>query len=152
VSIFVSFPEKDIRVNLSKKISILLWTAILIGGLMGIPSFAAEMEIPVLDAELGTCSVLFTVKDPENKPVYAAKIRTVIHYGFLSIRSLSLEIGTNGDGKAKITGLPRTPKKRFEFDIMSGNFHKQAASYPSSRCEEDKIDITFEPQDAPKTE
>jgi hypothetical protein len=141
------YREREIHMNRFHHIRTHLGTFVLILGLTGIPVFAAEMEVPVLDAEAGICSVAFTVSDPGNKPVYGAKIRTMIRYGILGIRKLSLEIVTNSDGKAKIIGLPRSPKRNFKFEIVSGNFLKQAEIYPSSKCEEDKIDILFGPQD-----
>jgi hypothetical protein len=122
-----------------------------LAGISAITGMAADSEVPVLNADLGKCSVDFSVKDPENKPLYNAKIRIDLRYGFLHMRRLSLEVSTNSDGKAKIAGLPASPNKEFEFRIISGNFYKQATSFPSSKCDEDKIDITFSPQDLLKT-
>ena len=38
---------------------------------------------PSVDAGLGECSADFTINDVENKPVYAAKVKVHIAYGFL---------------------------------------------------------------------
>jgi hypothetical protein len=137
-------------VKISNHIRTCLWVAFVACSLAGISAVAAiagEAEIPVLNAGIGNCSVAFTVRDPENNPLYNAKIRAELHYGFMSLRHVSLEVSTNSDGKAKIIGLPASPKKEFEFRIISGNFYKETTRFPSSKCEEDKIDITFGPQD-----
>ena len=65
-----------------------------------------EPELAIISARLGACSADFTVKDSEGKPVYAATILVRIRYGFLSIKRMDLEIGTNSDGKARVEGLP----------------------------------------------
>jgi len=60
----------------------------------------------VIDGEAGPCSVEFTVKTATGKPVYAANIRVHIEYGFLGMRKLDLQVGTNSDGQARFIGLP----------------------------------------------
>jgi hypothetical protein len=129
-------------------LAVAVWS---LAGISAVAATAAEAEIPVLNADLGRCSVVFTVRDPENKPLYNAKIRMDLRYGLMRLRRLSLEASTNSDGKAKITGLPASPKKEFEFRIISGHFYKQVTSFPSSKCEEDTMDITFGSQDLLKT-
>jgi hypothetical protein len=128
--------------------TVIIWSLV---GISAVAAIAAGVEIPVLNAELGNCSIDFTVRGPGNNPLYNAKIRAELRYGFMSLRHISLEVSTNSDGKAKITGLPSSPKKEFEFRIISGNFYKKTPHFPSSKCEEDKIDITFGPQDLLKT-
>jgi hypothetical protein len=137
--------------NHIKKCLLLAAAAWSLVGISAVTAIAADAEIPVLNADLGKCSVDFTVRNPENNPLYNAKIRLELRHGFLSLRHVSLEVSTNSDGKARITGLPASPKNEFEFRIISGNFYKKINSFPSSKCEEDKIDITFGPQDLLKT-
>jgi hypothetical protein len=63
-------------------------------------------SIPVIDGGIGPCSADFTVTDAAGAPVYAAKVRVHIAYGFMNARKLDLEVGTNADGKARFEGLP----------------------------------------------
>jgi len=67
-------------------------------------------ELAIISARLGTCSADFTVKDPDGKPVYAAVIHVRIRYGFLSLKRMDLEVGTNSAGKARVEGLPATAR------------------------------------------
>ncbi len=91
-------------------------------------------EIPVVDGGLGSCRADFTVKDGAGKPIYNAKIHVTIKYGFLSKRKAELEVGTNSDGKASVTGLPNLPKKPLEFSIKSGTVEKTVTDDPSNNC------------------
>lgn len=108
---------------------------------------AAAAGTPVLDAEAGPCALAITVSDPENRPVYAAKIRVTVRYGFMGLRKTSLEIHTDTEGKALLTGLPETPKGRLEFEVTSGRFSTIVSTYPSSRCGEDRLNVRFENRD-----
>lgn len=113
--------------------------------LSGVTGAAADAS--VLDAEAGPCALAITVSDPENRPVYAAKIRVTVRHGFMGLRKTSLEIHTDAEGKALLTGLPETPKKRLEFEVTSGRFHTIVSTYPSSRCGEDRLNVRFKNRD-----
>jgi len=113
----------------------------LCGGLLA----AQSPEIPVVDGGLGSCRADFTVKDGSDKPIYNAKIHVLIKYGFLSKRKTELEVGTNSDGKASVTGLPNMPKKPLEFAIKSGTIEKTVTDDPSDTCNA-KFDITLKVQ------
>jgi len=91
-------------------------------------------EVPVVDGALGSCKADFTVKDEAGKPIYNAKIHITIKYGFLSKRKTELEVGTNSDGKARVTGLPELPKRPLEFQIKSGTVSKSVTDDPSETC------------------
>ena len=67
-------------------------------------------QVPVMDGEAGPCSVAFTVTDEKGAPVYDARVRVKIAYGFGGFRRLDLEAATNVDGKTLIKGLPRKVK------------------------------------------
>ena len=110
----------------------------LCGGL----SFAQEPQIPVADGGLGSCRADFTVKDGSDKPIYNAKIHVTIKYGFFDKRKTELEVGTNSDGKASITGLPNLPKKPLEFTVKSGTVSKTITDDPSENCTA-KFDVTL---------
>ena len=91
-------------------------------------------EVPVVDGALGSCKADFTVKDEAGKPIYNAKIRITLKYGFLNKRKTELEVGTNSDGKARVTGLPNLPKRPLEFEIKSGTVSKAVTDDPSTTC------------------
>lgn len=91
-------------------------------------------EVPVVDAGLGSCRADFVVKDGSDKPLFNAKISLTIKYGFLGKRKSEVEIGTNSDGKARVTGLPNLPKKPLEFSIKSGDVSTTITDDPSTNC------------------
>lgn len=91
-------------------------------------------EVPVVDGGIGSCKADFTVKDEAGKPIYDAKIKVTLRYGLFNKRRMDLEIGTNGDGKARIIGLPNSPRKPLEFQITSGTVSKSIEDDPSSNC------------------
>jgi hypothetical protein len=111
---------------------------ILCGGLLG----AQSPQVPVVDGALGSCRADFTVKDGSDKPIYNAKVHVLIKYGFFSKRKTELEVGTNSDGKASITGLPNAPKRPLEFSIKSGTMEKTVTDDPSDNCNA-KFDVTL---------
>jgi len=102
---------------------------------MGVPLMADNPpEIPVVDGGIGACKADFSVKDEAGKPIYNAKISVTIKSGFLNRQKVDLEVGTNSDGKARITGLPEMPKKPLEFQIKSGTVSKSVTDDPSTTC------------------
>lgn len=103
---------------------------LLCGGLFA----ATTPEVPVVDGGLGSCRADFTVNDGSGKPIYNAKIHVTIKYGFFSKRKTELEVGTNSDGKARVTGLPNSPRKPLEFSIKSGTVSTTVTDDPSDNC------------------
>jgi len=95
---------------------------------------ADSPEVPVVDAGLGSCRADFLVKDGADKPIFNAKISLTIKYGFLSKRKSEVEIGTNSDGKARVTGLPNLPKRPLDFFIKSGDVTTTVTDDPSTNC------------------
>lgn len=108
--------------------------SILFLGLYGGLLAANSSEVPVVDGGLGSCRADFTVKDGSGKPLYNAKIHVIIKHGFFSKRKTELEVGTNSDGKASVTGLPSSPKKPLEFSIKSGTVETTVTDDPSDKC------------------
>src|ERR1017187_7415815 len=53
-------------------------------------------SIPAVDGAIGPCSADFTVTDAAASPVYAAKIKVHIAYGFMNARKLDLEVELAG--------------------------------------------------------
>lgn len=103
---------------------------------------AQSEQVPVVDGALGSCRADFTVKDNSAKPIYNAKIHVLIKYGFLNKRKTDLEVGTNSDGRASVTGLPNMPKRPLEFSIKSGTVEKTVSDDPSENCNA-KFDVTL---------
>jgi hypothetical protein len=91
----------------------LLWVTV-----MGFNPQSASQQIatvPTVNADLGSCSVLFTVKDGTGKAVPSATVWVRIAYGFMGIRKLDLETSTNSDGKARFEGMPSDLKRALFF-------------------------------------
>jgi len=90
--------------------------------------------VPVLDGGIGPCSADFTVNDPAGTPVYAAKVKVHISYGFMNARKLDLELGTNIDGKARFTGLPDRLKHGLYFHASESDRAGEAFDDPADTC------------------
>lgn len=91
-------------------------------------------SIPSVDAGLGTCSADFTIIDTNNKPVYNAKIKVHIAYGFGGFHKLDLEVGTNIDGKGRFIGLPDRLKKGLFFEASEGDRTGEAFDDVNKTC------------------
>jgi hypothetical protein len=83
-------------------------------------------SVPVVDAGLGSCSADFTITGTDNKPVYSAKVKVHIAYGFGSFHKV--------DGKARFTGLPERLKKGLFFEASEGDRTGNAFDDPSKTC------------------
>jgi hypothetical protein len=94
-------------------------------------------QVPVMNGGIGDCSADFTVTDNAGAPVYAAKIRVHIAYGFMYARKMDLEQGTNIDGKARFTGLPARTKKGLFFEATEGDRTGSAFVDPDKTCKAD---------------
>src|SRR6266851_3364286 len=113
---------------------ILFLCAILVLVPFGGPFGADSPEVPVVDAGLGSCRADFLVKDSAGKPIFNAKVSLTIKYGFLNKRKTQVEVSTNSDGKARVTGLPSLPKKPLEFFIKSGTVSATVTDDPETNC------------------
>jgi hypothetical protein len=92
-------------------------------------------QVPVMDGEAGPCSVSFTVTDEKGVPVYDARIRVHIAYGFGGFRRLDLEAATNIDGKTLIKGLPQKVKGGIlYFHGVQGRREGDATYDPAKNC------------------
>ena len=94
----------------------------------------AAAPVPVIDGGIGNCSADFIVNDADGKPVYAATIKVHIEYGFMYLRKLDLQIGTNADGKARFTGFPDRVKHGLFFEASEGDRVAEAFDDPSTNC------------------
>jgi len=102
-------------------------------------------DVPVMDGQAGPCSVAFTVTDMNGAPVYDAKVRVHIEYGFVGARRLDLEAATNVDGKAQFKGLPKKVKGSVLYFKASQGQREGSATYdPAKSCsgENDSIVLT----------
>jgi hypothetical protein len=94
-----------------------------------------KQVVPVVDGHLGGCSAEFSVTDKDKAPLYDAKIDVSLRYGFLGLRRMSLQVGTNSDGKARVAGLPDNKGKTFRFVITSGSMTKTVLMNTSDGCD-----------------
>jgi hypothetical protein len=94
----------------------------------------SQQDIPAANGDLGTCHADFTVHDGTGKPIYNAQIQVTLHYGFLNMHKTELEVGTNSDGKAHLTGLPTFAKKPLAFEVKSGTVAKELTDDPATNC------------------
>jgi hypothetical protein len=95
---------------------------------------ADPKTVPVIDGGIGPCSAEFTVTDAAQAPVYAATISVHIAYGFMYLRKLDLQIGTNASGQARFTGLPDRTKQGLFFHASEGSREGSAFVDPSKTC------------------
>jgi hypothetical protein len=92
-------------------------------------------QVPVMDGEAGPCSVAFIVTDTNGAPVYDARIRVHMAYGFAGVRRLDLEAATNVDGKTQIKGLPEKVKGGILYFNASKGKQVGSATYdPAKNC------------------
>jgi len=90
--------------------------------------------VPVMDGGIGPCTADFVIVDSSGAPVYAAKIKVHIAYGFLNVRKLDLELSTNVDGKGRFTGLPDRIKHGLYFEASEGDRSGEAFDDPTNTC------------------
>jgi len=89
---------------------------------------------PSIDGGIGPCTADFTISDSAGAPVYAARVKVHIAYGFLNVRKLDLELSTNVDGKGRFTGLPDRIKHGLYFEASEGDRSGEAFDDPTNTC------------------
>ena|SRR5947209_1946477 len=112
-------------------LALILW---LIVPALALAQTADPHAVPVVDGGIGPCSADFTITNEAGAPVYAAKIKVRIAYGFVYARKLDLEVGTNTDGKARFTGLPERVKHGLFFEASEGERTGNAFVDPATTC------------------
>src|SRR5271170_4752430 len=115
----------------------ILGVYVLIGGL--VPAHAQQTPDPhqvlVMDGEAGPCSIGFTVTDAKGAPVYDARIRVHMAYGFAGVSRLDLEAATNVDGKTQFKGLPEKVRGgTLTFRASQGKRDGSAVYDPATKC------------------
>jgi len=99
------------------------------------PSATEAHKIPVIDGAAGSCSMDLTVTT-DGKPVYAAKVKVHIAYGFGGMRKLDLEASTNVDGKVKFTGIPaKVRRSTLEFEATKDQLSGTLTYDPAAECQ-----------------
>ena len=124
-------------VSRSYKILSTAATFVLVGSLMSLQAQQTPdpHQVPVMDGEAGPCSVAFTVTDAKGAPVYDARIKVHIGYGFAGVRKLDLEAATNVDGKTQFKGLPEKVKGgTLIFNASQGKRDGSAVYDPAKNC------------------
>lgn len=101
---------------------------------------ADPKAMSAIDGGLGSCTTDFTINDAAGAPVYDAKIRVHIAYGFMSLHKLDLEVGTNAAGKARFTGLPDKSKQGLFFQASAAGREGSAFVDPANTC---KAELTI---------
>ncbi len=92
-------------------------------------------QVPVIHGGAGPCSVDFTVTDANSKPIYAATIKVHVAYGFLGSHRQDLQVGTNYEGKARFTGLPKKVKADTLYFVASqGDLSGVSIYDPTKTC------------------
>ena len=92
-------------------------------------------QVPVINAGVGPCSVDFTVTDANSKPIYAATIKVHVAYGFLGSHRQDLQVGTNYEGKARFSGLPKKVKADTLYFVASqGDLSGVSIYDPTKTC------------------
>lgn len=125
---------------------------LLLALILSAPALAQNPDprsIPVVDGGIGPCTADFTITGADNKPVYLAKIKVHIAYGFMSTRKLDLEVSTNIDGKARFTGLPDRVKRGLFFEASEGDRTGNAFDDPSKTCQAQLAVTLRKPTTAP---
>ncbi len=95
---------------------------------------ALAADAPKISADLGPCSADFHVTSTDAKPIYNARVHTLIRYGAFGMRKLDLEVRTDSNGQARVVNLPELAKKAITFDISSGALSTTQPYDPGMSC------------------
>jgi len=98
------------------------------------PAAAPKPDLAVISARLGPCAADFVVTDANGAPLYAATIHVRIRYGFLGLKRMDLEVGTNSEGKARVEGLPVSARP-LTYDITSAGMKATVEQELSTHCQ-----------------
>jgi hypothetical protein len=90
-------------------------------------------ELATISARLGSCAADFTVTDADGAPIYAATVHVRVRYGFMGLKRMDLEVGTNSDGKARVEGLPANARP-LVYTITKGDLKATVEQNPATTC------------------
>jgi len=114
--------------------AVILFSSVLLVMLPGTKLPAQEQTVPVVDGQAGQCTADFTVMDKDKNPLYDAKIDVTFRHGLFGTRKMSLQVGTNSEGKARVIGLPDKSKKTFQFKISFGALSESVLMHAPDDC------------------
>jgi hypothetical protein len=98
------------------------------------PPDRSTSDLAVISARLGPCAADFSVTDADGKPIYAATVHVRVRYGFMSLKRMDLEVGTNSDGKARVEGLPAKAKP-LVYDVSKGALKTTVEQNLTKECQ-----------------
>jgi hypothetical protein len=99
------------------------------------PASQQSVPVPQVDAGVGPCTTDFTVSQNTNQPLYNADISARIAYGFMGVKKMDLNVGTNSEGKARFVGLPeKVHNPPVVFTVRAKGLSKTVNFYPSVKC------------------
>lgn len=110
--------------------------------LLALSLSAIAADAPKISADLGSCSADFHVVDATAKPIYNARIHTLVRSGAFGIHKLDLEIHTDSDGRASIVNLPEVAKRPITFDVSNGSATTSLPYDPTQQCKA-KFEVTL---------
>ena len=91
--------------------------------------------VPQVNADIGPCTVDFTVSQGVNQPLFNAEISVRIAYGFMGMKKMDLKIGTDSEGRARFVGLPeRVHNPPLDFVVKAKGLSKTVHYWPSVKC------------------
>ena len=99
-------------------------------------------DAPKVSADLGACTADFHVTGADAKPIYNARIHTLIKYGAFGARKTDLEVRTDSNGQASVVALPNYSKKPITFEISNGSMNQIVQFVPTLQCHA-KYEITL---------
>ncbi len=99
---------------------------------LSLAAFASDA--PKISADLGNCSADFHVTGADSKPIYNARVHTLIKYGAFSLRKTELEVRTDSNGEASVINLPNFSKKPITFDVSNGSATSTVEFSPDKQC------------------
>ena len=100
------------------------------------PASQQSTPVPQVNANLGPCTVDFTVSQKANQPLFNAEISVKIAYGFMGMKKMDLKVGTNSEGRARFVGLPeKVHRPPLEFVVRAKGMTKTVNYWPSVKCQ-----------------
>ena len=99
-------------------------------------------DAPKISADLGNCTADFHVTGADTKPIYNARVHTLIKYGAFGLRKTELEVRTDSTGQASVINLPNYSKKPITFDVSNGTATSTIEFSPDKECHA-KYEITL---------
>lgn len=95
---------------------------------------AIASDVPKVSADLGNCSADFHVTGADSKPLYNARVHTLIKFGAFGLRKAELEVRTDSNGQASVTNLPNYSKKPITLDVSYGFSTSSVEFSPDKDC------------------